>query len=175
MAGWIDACVDYALHRSGQQTQIDATLMARLPELLLAEILRLYCEQHPRTEGWLAAITDPVVGRALCMIHEQPAASWTVEELARRVATSRSVLDERFRRLLGQPPIRYLAEWRMQLATGLLRDTRMKVAAVAERVGYASEEAFSPAFQRHVSCAPALWRASAGDQPNVPGTATGAE
>ncbi len=100
-------------------------------------------------------------------MHAEPAASWTVEELARRAATSRSVLDERFRHLLGQPPIRYLAEWRMQLATDLLRDTRMKIAAVAERVGYASEEAFSRAFQRHVGCAPAHWRDSAGDQRNV--------
>ena len=168
MAGWVDACVDYALHRSGQPAMADATLMARLPELLLAEILRLHCEQQPRTEGWLAAIADPVVGRALCLMHADPAASWTVEALARRAATSRSVLDERFRRLLGQPPIRYHAEWRMQLATGLLRDTRMKVAAIAERVGYASEEAFSRAFQRHVGCAPAHWRASAADSQASP-------
>ena len=155
---WMQACVTYALDERMHSRQGGATLRARLPELLLMEALRLYCEQTPPDTGWLAAINDPVVGRALAFLHAEPARKWTVETLARAAATSRSVLDERFRNLLGQPPIHYLAEWRMQLAAGLLCATRLTLAAVAEQAGYGSEEAFSRAFRRYLGRSPGQWR-----------------
>ena len=134
-------------------------MMARLPELLFVEALRLHAQDLPETAtGWLAALHDPVVGHALSYLHADPAHKWTVTELATRCFTSRSVLDERFRRLLDSSPIRYLTEWRLQLAADLLRSSAMKVAAVAEQVGYESEQAFSRAFRRHVGVAPARWR-----------------
>jgi AraC-like DNA-binding protein len=160
-AAWIQACIDYALDQSGQSRQGSAMMLSRLPELLLMEVLRLHCEQNPDGFGWLAAIGDPVIGRALALIHAEPTRKWTVEDLARCAATSRSVLDARFREMLGQPPIRYLAEWRMQLAADLLRSTDLKMAAIAEEVGYGSEEAFSRAFQRHLGRSPAEWRCAA--------------
>jgi AraC-like DNA-binding protein len=132
---------------------------ARLPELLLVEALRLYSSEAPLTTGWLAATNDPVVGRALKLIHDNPLREWTVDALSRAAATSRSVLGERFRELLGQSPIHYLAEWRMQLAANLLVATDLRLSAVAEQTGYGSEAAFSRAFHRHVGKSPAQWRA----------------
>lgn len=158
VAELIEACVSYALDESRQQRQGGVTLMARMPELLLIEALRLYSEQSAGNSGWLAAINDAVVSRALALLHAEPARKWTVEELACSAATSRSVLDERFRNLLGQSPMRYLAEWRMQLAADMLKSTSMKLAAIAQAVGYGSEEAFSRAFHRHLGTSPAQWR-----------------
>jgi transcriptional regulator GlxA family with amidase domain len=132
----------------------------RLPELLLVEALRLYSAEAPLTTGWLAATKDPVVSRALKLIHDDPLRNWTADELARTAATSRSVLGERFKALLGQSPIHYLVEWRMQLAASLLVSTELRLAAVAERSGYGSEAAFSRAFHRHVGMSPAQWRAT---------------
>lgn len=152
------ACINYAIDERAHSRHGGAALTARMPELLLTEALRLYSEQNTGDAGWLAAINDPVVGRALALLHAEPARHWSVEELACRAATSRSVLDERFRKRLGQSPMRYLAEWRIQLAAGLMKDSSVKLAAVAERVGYGSEEAFSRAFQRHLGTSPAQWR-----------------
>lgn len=156
---WVQACVRYALDESAHARPGAANVMARLPELLFIEALRLYAESlPPEGTGWLAAMGDPVVGSALSHLHADPAHKWSVTELATRSFTSRSVLDERFRRLLGRSPMRYLTEWRLQLAADLLRTSRMKLAAVAERVGYESEEAFSRAFRRHAGESPARWR-----------------
>jgi len=132
---------------------------ARLPELLLVEALRLYSADAPLATGWLAATNDPIVSRALKLIHDDPLREWTVTELSRAAATSRSVLGERFRALLGQSPIHYLAEWRMQLAANLLVATELRLSAIAEQAGYSSEAAFSRAFHRHVGKSPAQWRA----------------
>jgi AraC-like DNA-binding protein len=157
----IQACIRYALEEGSSAGQGHMTLMARMPELLLIEALRLYSEQAATTTGWLAAINDPVVSRVLALLHGEPKRKWAVEELARQAATSRSVLDERFRKLLGQSPMRYVAEWRMQLAADMMKTTPAKLAEVAEAVGYGSEEAFSRAFQRHVGTTPAQWRMEA--------------
>lgn len=157
-ATMLDAAVNYALadgSRSGGVTAMD-----HVTELLFSEALRLYAEQTPGTHGWLAAASDPVLSRALKLMHDDPSHDWTAEELARRANTSRSVLGERFRAMLGQSPIRYLVEWRMQLAADLLRSTELKLAVVAERSGYGSEAAFSRAFHRHLGQWPAEWRDS---------------
>jgi AraC-like DNA-binding protein len=131
----------------------------RLPELLLVEALRLYSMETPLATGWLAATRDPICARTLKLIHDDPLRDWTVAELSRAAATSRSVLGERFRELLGQSPIHYVAEWRMQLAANLLVATELRLSAIAEQAGYSSEAAFSRAFHRHVGKSPAQWRA----------------
>lgn len=173
-ADWMAACVRFALNQSDEALPGSATMVARLPELLFIEALRMYARELPDTEtGWLAALGDPVVGHALSHLHADPARKWTVTELATRCFTSRSVLDERFRRLLGSSPIRYLTEWRLQLAADLLRSTRMKVAAVGEQVGYESEQAFSRAFRRHVGASPARWRAEIASAPSPLGKGRG--
>ena len=135
------------------------------PNLLFTEVLRLYLRDRSDADltGWLAALRDPVVGKALALLHADPAHDWTVSELSRAVAASRTVLVDGFVRLLGRPPIRYLTEWRLNLASGLLRSTDAGVGEIALTVGYTSEEAFSRAFKRAFGQAPAHWRADRGD------------
>ena len=135
-------------------------LFARLTELLFIEVLRRHMAGlPPGAVGWLAALNDPLVGRALQLMHAQPAYPWTVDDLARQCAASRSLLAERFKTLLGQPPMHYLACWRLQLAAQMLRDGVQGIAAIAARTGYESESAFNRAFKRHAGEPPAAWRA----------------
>lgn len=158
-ATWVDASIQYAIGATHSPTGSASWTHHRLPELLFTEVLRLYLEgEDAQLTGWLAALRDPLVGQALALLHADPAHDWTVTELASTVASSRTVLVDRFRELLGQPPIRYLTGWRMGLATGLLRTTTFSVAEIAERVGYESEAAFSRAFKRAFGRAPAHWR-----------------
>jgi AraC-like DNA-binding protein len=107
--------------------------------------------------GWLAGLRDPIVGRALAALHGNPREPWTVESLARVVGASRSAFAERFTQMTGQPPMQYLALWRMQLASRLLGEGE-RIAAAAAAVGYESEAAFSRAFKKLVGQAPASWR-----------------
>ena len=105
----------------------------------------------PEAEGgWLAALGDAVVGRALVLLHARPAAPWTLDELARQVGVSRSLLAERFPRLVGRAPMSYLMHWRLQLAARQLVETTTKIAAIAHRVGWQSEAAFSRTFRKEL-------------------------
>jgi AraC-like DNA-binding protein len=133
-------------------------MLARLSELMFIEVVRRHLDQLPPGQtGWLAGLRDPHVGKALSLMHGEPARNWTIEELARDVALSRSVLAERFADLVGMPPMHYLAQWRMQIAAGLLaRNTN--IATVAEQTGYGSEAAFSRAFKKMVGMPPSAWR-----------------
>jgi AraC-like DNA-binding protein len=122
-------------------------------------VLRRYIETLPPGQrGWLAGLRDDVVGRGLSLLHGAPAHPWTIDELARGVAMSRSAFADRFTALVGQPPMQYLAQWRMQLAVGRLAAGNAKVATIAEEVGYESEAAFSRAFKRLLGVSPAAWR-----------------
>ena len=159
-ADWVRSSIDYALAVSSADPPTDAG-STRLPELLLVEILRLHLESLPAAEpSWIGALGDPVLGPALAQLHAAPERKWTVAELATASAVSRSLLDERFRRVLGRSPIRYLTEWRMHAAEELLSSTDLGVGQVARRVGYESEEAFSRAFKRQAGSSPSVWRAS---------------
>ena len=153
-AQWVSSSIAYAMRSP------TAPLATRLPELLLSEVLRIHLASAPAVDrGWLAALRDPVLAPALAQLHLAPERRWTVEELASVAAVSRSLLDDRFRRVLGRSPIRYLADWRMHVAEDLLATTDLSVYAVARRVGYDSEAAFSRAFKRARDEAPSSWRA----------------
>jgi AraC-like DNA-binding protein len=126
---------------------------------LFVEVVRSYLDSLASdTRGWLAGLRDPIVGHALGLLHQQPSENWSLERLARETGVSRSTLAERFAELVGQPPMRYLTRWRMQLACRLLCDDAAKVSAVALDVGYQSEAAFSRAFKTVVGAPPAAWR-----------------
>jgi AraC family transcriptional regulator, alkane utilization regulator len=158
-AAWLRASARYTVAEKGGPSASSA----RLPELLLVDCLRQYIHQLPAARtGWLAALRDPLVGRSLSLLHEAPARPWTVDALARRVGASRTVLGERFAAVLGAPPMRYLTQWRLKLASHLLRSTRETMPEIAGRVGYESEAAFSRAFKRTLGHPPAAWRAAAG-------------
>jgi AraC-like DNA-binding protein len=135
------------------------SVLTRLAELMFVEVLRRYLEALPPGQrGWLAGLRDDVVGRGLGLLHGAPAHPWTLDELADSVAMSRSAFADRFTGLVGQPPMQYLAQWRMQLAAGRLASGNAKVAAIAEEVGYESEPAFSRAFKRLMGLSPGAWR-----------------
>jgi AraC-like DNA-binding protein len=139
-------------------------LLERLSEMMFVDAIRRHVEQLPeQSTGWLAGLRDRFVGRALALLHDKPAAEWTVEDLSRQVGLSRSAFHERFVELIGQPPMQYLTQWRMQAASRLLRDTRASVASIALDVGYDSEAAFARAFKRAVGTPPAAWRRQQGE------------
>jgi len=128
----------------GQDVVLD-----RLLDLLLVAVLRAWFSRpDSRAPGWYRAHSDPVVGSALRMIHNDPAHPWTVEKLAAGVGVSRASLARRFTDLVGAPPIRYLTDYRLALAADLLREPGATVGSVARRVGYGSAFALSGAFKR---------------------------
>lgn len=146
-----------------------AEMLARLSEILFAEMVRRYMNAlAPADHGWLAGVRDPIVGQALRLIHEQPERLWTVGELADAAAVARSTLAQRFTALIGETPMRYLAAWRIQVAKRLLCETDARLAEIATRVGYESEAAFNRAFRRHVGYPPATWRAANEPPPLAP-------
>jgi AraC-like DNA-binding protein len=157
---WREASIRYALEAASRPGASE--LCARIPELVLIDCLEQYAStlSVDRT-GWLAALRDPVVGRALALMHAQPTEDWTVERLAQQLAVSRSVFADRFTQSVGQPPMKYLAQWRLQLAADLVRTTELGIAEIAGRVGYDSEAAFSRAFKRQFGASPASWRGAA--------------
>jgi AraC-like DNA-binding protein len=159
---WVRANIEYALQQTVLPSSVAATVAStRLPELLLIEVLRIHLATAPAVdEGWMAALRDPVLAPALALLHQSPEHKRTVAELARGSAVSRSLLDERFRQLLGRSPIRYLTEWRMHVAEDLLATTGLGVYAIARRVGYDAEEAFSRAFKRSHGSSRTTWRAN---------------
>jgi AraC-like DNA-binding protein len=143
-----------AASRPGAQSTL-----AKLAELMFVEALRRYAEAlPPEGHGWLAAVRDVQIGRALALLHEAPERAWTVDELAREVALSRSLLAQRFAALVGESPMQYLMRWRLALAARALRSSVDAIARVAERSGYETEAAFSRAFKREFGLPPSAWR-----------------
>ena len=134
-------------------------MVARLAEVFIGHAIREYVEKLPASsKGWLRGLTDPAVSKALSIIHSRFAEELDIEGLARESGVSRSVLCERFAELLGEPPMRYCARWRMRIAANLLRDGKMSTANIADAVGFGSEAAFNRAFKREYGEPPATWR-----------------
>jgi AraC-like DNA-binding protein len=160
-SSWIANFLRSVVDEASRKRPGGEAVLERMSEMMFVEVLRRYVDTMPPEQtGWLAGIRDPSVGRALALMHERPAESWTLERLCEESALSRSVLYERFVHFIGQPPMQYLAQWRMQLAAATLRETDAKVLEIAIRVGYESETAFSRAFKRTVGETPGAWRRS---------------
>jgi AraC-like DNA-binding protein len=137
-----------------------AIMLSRIIDLMFIWAVRHWLASAPEgTTGWIAALRDPMIGRALARLHAEPGADWTVSKLAAAVNQSRSNLSRRFVGLVGESPMRYLTNWRMQLAAELLSTTDRRVAQIAETLGYDSEAAFSRAFRREFALAPTEYRA----------------
>jgi AraC-like DNA-binding protein len=158
-ANWLSEFIRVAMVESANKRAGGESVLARLSELMFIEVVRRHLEAlSPDQAGWLAGLRDPCVGKALSLMHAKPARNWTIEELAKDVGLSRSVLAERFADLVGMPPMYYLAKWRMQIASGLLSGGNINIARVAAEVGYGSEAAFSRAFKKMVGIPPSAWR-----------------
>jgi AraC-like DNA-binding protein len=158
----LENMIRHAVQQAAGAAPGSGVIVARLAEVLFAEVLRRYVLQLPSGRGgWLAGAADAVVGKALECLHRRPGHPWTLDELSQEVGLSRSALTERFARYLGQGPMAYLTDWRLQLAAESLRTTSRSVLQIAGEVGYESEAAFNRAFKRRFSAPPAAYRRSA--------------
>ncbi|MEO8182387.1 MAG: AraC family transcriptional regulator [Deltaproteobacteria bacterium] len=156
---WIESTIRHLASEREPARAGRSALLARLAEALFIETLRRYMAELPRQRtGWLAAARDSAVGRALGVIHREPAHAWTVASLAQRAGLSRTVFAERFTRLLGEAPLTYVLRCRMQLGARLLETTDDTVLQVALNAGYESEAAFNRAFKREFDLPPARYR-----------------
>jgi AraC-like DNA-binding protein len=156
---WIENSIRYGADQATSPRPGGDALLAKLSEVLFVETLRSYLETLPPEQtDWLTGLRDPVVGASLALMHARPAHAWTVELLAKEVGASRTVLADRFVRYIGEPPMHYLARWRLAVAADLLRSGHTSLTRVAEAVGYQSEAAFIHAFKREYGAPPATWR-----------------
>lgn len=159
VGAWVAPMLEQAVCESRLRRPGSAAVLERLSEMVFVDVARRYLESlPPDASGWLAALRDRHVGRAIGLLHQRPADPWTLDELGRQVGLSRSALHERFVDLVGQPPMQYLTNWRMQGGARLLREGNATVATIAQEVGYDSEAAFARAFKRLVGQPPAAWR-----------------
>jgi AraC-like DNA-binding protein len=159
--GYITELIRLAIQETATRRSGSETVLSKVAELMFVDVVRRYIDSLPSdSRGWLSGLRDPQVGAALALMHARPAEPWTLEQLAREVGMSRSVLADRFVHYVQEPPMHYLTRWRMQLATRLLERQGSGIAQVAEEVGYESEAAFNRAFKKVVGVPPGAWRRS---------------
>ncbi|HSL66378.1 MAG TPA: AraC family transcriptional regulator [Gaiellaceae bacterium] len=140
-------------------------VMTRLADIVVVQAIRAWIESDPAARsGWLGALRDRQIGRALTLLHREPARAWTVAALAREVAMSRSAFAARFTQLVDEPAMQYLTRWRMHVALHALREEGATVAQLANRLGYRSEAAFARAFKRVVGLPPGAVKRARDDE-----------
>jgi AraC-like DNA-binding protein len=155
---WLDVSAQMLIQETTAPSQGSREMIARILDLLFIQVLRAWANGPAAAPGWLTGAMDPEVGDALLAIHANPSHAWTIERLAGKSNLSRSAFAERFARRVGQPPATYIAQVRLTHAADLLLDTGDSIGAIATKVGYDSEAAFSRAFHRHYGLPPARWR-----------------
>ncbi len=156
---WLENSIRFSVNEADASRAGGEAVLAKLSEVLFVETLRAYIAQLPAEQtGWLAGARDSEVGKALALMHRNPAHPWTIASLAKEAGVSRSVLAERFRHYLNESPMAYLTRWRLQLGAQMLASTSHSVAQIAPEVGYESEAAFNRAFKREFTVPPARFR-----------------
>lgn len=159
--GWLSSLIEGIIKESRDKRIGSISVLARLSELIFIEVLRSYMETlSSEATGWLAALSDRHVGRAISLLHADPKRGWTLAMLAGEVGVSRTVLVNRFGDYLGVAPITYLSNWRMQLAARKLSEGGGTIANIAAEVGYESEAGFSRTFKRCTGLSPGAWRSN---------------
>ena len=156
---WLENSLKFSVSQAANREPGASAMLTKLSEVVFAETLRRYVRELPEGEtGWFAGARDVAVGKALTLLHHRHAHPWTVAELAREIGLSRTVLSERFRHFLGEPPMAYLTRWRLRLGARALASTSRSVAEIASEVGYESEATFNRAFKREYGLPPARYR-----------------
>jgi AraC-like DNA-binding protein len=156
---WIESAICHCVSELESQQAGRLAVLAKLAETLFVQTLVRYMNELPAERtGWLAGARDAKVGEALAHMHREPTRAWTLPDLARASGTSRTVLADRFTQLMGEPPLAYLARWRLQLGARRLLSTNRNVLQIANDVGYESEASFSRAFKRAFGLPPARYR-----------------
>ena len=158
-APWLTATLQQLANEMMQTRPGAEILIARLLDVILVQAMRVWLETQPvERPSWLGALRDPDLGLVLGLMHESPDRPWTVATLAAEVAMSRSTFAQRFKALVGEPPLVYLAKWRLSMAAQWLRAERGSLLEIALRAGYRSEAAFSKAFKRRFGVSPMAYR-----------------
>ncbi|MEM1441806.1 MAG: AraC family transcriptional regulator, partial [Verrucomicrobiota bacterium] len=158
---WLRASVQHMIEEARSLGPGGDAVITRFSDILVVQAIRHWLNTDPNAQtGWLGALQDPQVGRALALIHRDPTQSWTVESLAEAVGVSRSGLAARFSDLVGETPMSYLRQWRFEVARNWLRDTDQTQAEIAEQLGYESEASFSRAFKKATGQTPGSVRRS---------------
>ena len=159
---WLQTTLEFIANEAKTNRPGAEGVITRLSDILFVQAVRtFFTTKEGQRMGWLRALKDPGVGRAMNLIHRQAESPWTVQSLGAQVGMSRSVFADRFRSLVGESPLHYRARWRLNKAATLLKTTSVKLAEVAERVGYESEFTFSRAFKRATGVSPSVFRKSA--------------
>jgi AraC-like DNA-binding protein len=162
---WMQSMLRLMASEAGELRPGGEAVITRLGDILVIQAIRAWMESDPAARtGWLGALQDPQIGRAISLIHRDPARDWTVASLADELAMSRSAFAARFTALVGEPVMRYVARWRMQVAVAALKEEGATVGELADRLGYRSEAAFSRAFKRVIGSSPGAFRRSAEEQ-----------
>lgn len=158
---WLQSTLRFISREASELRPGGETVITHLADILIIQAIRTWIDQAPEADqGWLAALRDKQVGRALAAIHREPEKDWTVDSLAREVGMSRSGFSARFTSLVGESAKRYLTQWRMQLARAQLQQTSDSLSVLADRLGYQSEAAFCRAFKRVYGVPPGSFRHS---------------
>lgn len=156
---WLQSTLRLIAEEAGDFKLGREALLARLADVVVVHAIRSWIENDPASQtGWLQALRDKQIGRAIALIHSEPAHPWTLATLAEEVAMSRSAFATRFAELVGMPVIQYVTQWRMQVAMNLLATGNARVSDLAARLGYQSEAAFSRAFKRFTGMSPSAVR-----------------
>jgi len=159
---WLEPLLRLLAAEARRPSPGSSAVVARLGDIIFVQAVRVWLASQPEgAGGWLGALRDKRIGAALASIHREPARSWSVRSLAEVAGMSRSPFAARFREYVGEPPLSYLARWRMQLVAASMRDGRLNLRQMAEQAGYESEAAFSKAFKRHLGVSPSEYRRNA--------------
>lgn len=159
---WLETVTRVLIDETGTGRPGSGAIINRLAEVLFIQVIRTYIEKNNFERGFLAALANPQIGKALTLIHSEAGRDWTLEELARESGMSRSAFANTFRELVGMTPMAYLTERRMQKAKSYLAETNQSLLEVAEKSGYSSEAAFNRAFKRSIGQTPGQYRRSMG-------------
>ncbi|HWB83469.1 MAG TPA: AraC family transcriptional regulator, partial [Bryobacteraceae bacterium] len=152
---WIQSTVRMIATEASEMRPGGETVITRLADILVIHAIRSWIASDPSAQtGWLGALQDPQLGRALSRLHRNPAAPWTLESLAAEATMSRSAFAARFTQLVGEPAMRYVTRIRMNSALAQLRTSDAKVGEIANSLAYESEAAFSRAFKRYIGVTP---------------------
>lgn len=162
---WMQSILRLMASEAGELLPGGEAVITRLGDILVIQAIRAWMQSDPAAQrGWLGALHDPQIGRAISNIHRDPARPWTVASLAQELAMSRSTFAARFTELVGEPVMSYVARWRMHVAVAALKEEGATVSQLADRLGYRSEAAFSRAFKRVIGVPPGAIRKSAAEQ-----------
>lgn len=162
---WMQSMLRLMAAEAGELRPGGEAVITRLGDILVIQAIRAWMDSDPAARrGWLGALQDPQIGRAISRIHREPAREWTVASLAHELAMSRSAFAARFTELVEEPVMSYVARWRMQVAVAALQEDNATVGQLADRLGYRSEAAFSRAFKRVVGVSPGAIRRNAAEQ-----------